>query len=299
MSIDRLDKLWQMYYTDLRQRKVGTRCKELHIATRWSLHDVLGRLIRDYEGDPRARFISFPALDENDESNYNYPYGLGYTTEALHKQRDIMDDASWRALYLEPIEREATLFSADELQYFSELPDREPDNIIAVCDTKEQGSDYCAMPVLYQYGDMFYVNSFICDNGKVESIQPRVAQRLIDERVKMCQIESNRGGTLFAQTIKDKIKELGGFTSITTKWTQTNKTTRIVSNSAWAKSHFYFRDPKDATTPREYKDAMAQLYSYSMVGKVPHDDVADVLSLTVEYILNYMGQKVVVMRRPF
>ena len=300
MSIDRLDKLWQMYYTDLRQRKVGTRAKELHIATRWSLHDVLGRLMRDYEGDPRARFISFPALDENDESNFDYPYGLGYTTEALHKQRDIMDDASWRALYMNtPIEREATLFSADELQYFSELPDREPDNIIAVCDTKEQGADYCAMPVLYQYGDMFYINSFVCDNGKVESIQPKVAQHLVDERVKMCQIESNRGGTLFAQSVKDKVKELGGITSITTKWTQTNKTTRIVSNSAWAKSHFYFRDPKDPSTPREYKEAMNQLYAYSMVGKVPHDDVADVLSLTVEYILNYMGQKAVIMRRPF
>ena len=300
MSIDRLDKLWQMYYTDLRQRKVGTRCKELHIATRWSVHDVLGRLERDYEGDPAARFIRFPALDENDESNFDYPYGLGYTTEALHKQRDIMDDASWRALYLnEPIEREATLFSANELQYFSELPDREPDNIIAVCDTKEQGSDYCAMPVLYQYGDMFYINSFVCDNGKVESIQPKVAQRLVDEKVKMCQIESNRGGTLFAQTVKDKVKELGGFTSITCKWTQTNKTTRIVANSAWAKSHFYFRDPTDPSTSKEYRDAMNQLYSYSMVGKVPHDDVADVLSLTVEYILNYMGQKAVIMRRPF
>lgn len=300
MSIDRLDKLWQTYYTDLRQRKVGTRCKELHIATRWSLHDVLGRLEREYDGDSHARFIRFPALDENDESNFDYPYGLGYTTEALHKQRDIMDDASWRALYLnEPIEREATLFSADELQYFSELPDREPDNIIAVCDTKEQGSDYCAMPVLYQYGDMFYINSFVCDNGKVELIQPKVAQRLVDEKVKMCQIESNRGGTLFAQTVKDKVKELGGFTSITTKWTQTNKATRIVSNSAWAKSHFYFRDPKDPSTPREYRDAMTQLYGYSMVGKVPHDDVPDVLSLTVDYILNYMGQKAVIMKRLF
>ena len=300
MSIDRLDKLWQQYYTDLRQRKVGTRAKELHIATRWSLHDVLGRLEREYEGDPTARFIRFPALNEDDESNFDYPYGLGYSTEALHKQRDIMDDASWRALYMnEPIEREATLFSADELQYFTELPDAEPDNIIAVCDTKEQGADYCAMPVLYQYGDMFYINSFICDNGKVESIQPRVAQRLVDEKVRMCQIESNRGGTLFAQTVKDKVKELGGITSITTKWTQTNKVTRIVSNSAWAKSHFYFRDPKSPDTSREYRDAMNQLYTYSMVGKVPHDDVADVISLTVEYILNYMGQKAVIMRRPF
>ena len=300
MSIDRLDKLWQMYYTDLRQRKVGTRCRELHIATRWSLHDVLGRLEREYEGDPTARFIRFPALDENDESNFDYPYGLGYTTEALHKQRDIMDDASWKALYMnQPIEREGTLFDADELQYFTDLPDTPPDSIIAVCDTKEQGSDYCAMPVLYQYGDMFYVNSFICDNGKVEVIQPRVAQRLVDEKVKMCQIESNRGGTLFAQTIKDKVKELGGNTAITTKWTQTNKQTRIVSNSAWVKSHFYFRDPKAADTPSEYRTAMNQLCSYSMVGKVPHDDVADVLALTVEYILNYMGQRAIIMARPF
>lgn len=300
MSIERLDKLWQMYNVDLRQRKVGTRCKELHISTRWSIHDVIGRLERAYEGNPLARFISFPALDENDESNFDYPYGLGYTTEALRQQRDIMDDASWRALYMnEPIEREATLFSAEELQYFTKLPDVDPDNIIAVCDTKEQGSDYCAMPVLYQYGDMFYINSFICDNGKVESIQPRVAQRLVDERVKMCQIESNRGGTLFAQTIKDKVKELGGFTSITTKWTQSNKNTRIVANSAWAKSHFYFRDPKDPTTPKEYRDALSQLCAYSMIGKVPHDDVADVLSLTVEYILNYMGQRAIIMKRMF
>ena len=300
MSIERLDKLWQMYYTDLRQRKIGDRAKELHIATRWSLHDVIGRLEREYEGDPRARFIRFPALDENDESNFDYPYGLGYTTEALHKQRDIMDDASWKALYMnEPIERTATLFDASELQYFETLPDREPDNIIAVCDTKEQGADYCAMPVLYQYGDMFYVNSFICDNGKVETIQPRVAQRLVDEKVKMCQIESNRGGTLFAQTVKDKVKELGGFTSITTKWTQSNKSTRIVANSAWAKSHFYFRDPKSESTSKEYRTAMTQLCSYSMVGRVAHDDVPDVISLTVEYILNYMGQKAVIMRRPF
>ena len=187
----------------------------------------------------------------------------------------------------------------DELQFFTDLPEREPDNIIAVCDTKEQGSDYCAMPVLYQYGEMFYVNSFICDNGKVEVIQPRVAQRLVDEKVKMCQIESNRGGTLFAQTVKDKVKELGGSTAITTKWTQTNKNTRIVANSAWVKSHFYFRDPNAESTTREYRTAMNQLCSYSMIGKVPHDDVADVLSLTVDYILNYMGQKAVIINRPF
>ena len=300
MSIERLDKLWQAYYTDLRQRKIGTRVKELHIATRWSVHDVIGRLEREYEGDPRARFIRFSALDENDESNFNYPYGLGYTTEALHKQREIMDEPSWRALFCnEPIEREGTLFAPDELQYFSGLPDAEPDAVLAICDTKEQGSDYCAMPVLYQYGDRFYVNSFICDNGKVEIVQDRVAMRLVDERVKLCQIEANRGGTLFANTVKDKVKEYGGFTSITTKWTQTNKTTRIQTNSAWAKAHFLFRDPKDPSTTKEYKDAMAQLYSYSMIGKVKHDDVADSIALAVDFILSFAGNQVQIIKRRF
>lgn len=300
MSMDRLDKLWQAYYTDLRQRKIGTRAKELHIATRWSVHDILGRLEREYEDDPMARFIRFPALDENDESNFDYPYGLGYDTATLRKQRDIMDAPSWDALFMnEPIEREGQLFAPDELQYFTDLPDAEPDAVIAVCDTKEQGSDYCAMPVMYQYGDRFYINSFICDNSKVELVQERVAQRLVDEKVKLCQIESNRGGTLFANSVKDKVKDLGGITSITTKWTQTNKETRIQVNSAWAKSHFLFRDPKDPNTSREYKDAMTQLCSYSMIGKVKHDDIADAIALSVEYILSFAGNKVTIIKRRF
>ena len=300
MSLDRLDKLWQAYYTDLRQRKVGSKAKELHIATRWSLHDVIGRLEREYEGDPKAKFIRFPTLNEDDESNFDYPFGLGYTTEMLHKQRDIMDDASWKALFMNmPIERDGTLFSPEEMQYFTELPDAQPDAIIAVCDTKEQGSDYCAMPVLYQYGDRFYVNSWICDNGKVEIVQERVAQRLVSEKVKLCQVESNRGGTLFAAAVDKRVKELGGFTKITTKWTQTNKETRIQVNSAWAKEHFFFRDTKSETTDKEYKLALNQLYAYSMVGKVKHDDVADVIALTVEYILSFAGNKVTILKRPF
>lgn len=300
LSRDRMDKLWQAYCVDLRQRKVGTRCAELHIATRWTISDVIGRLQEDYADDPRAKFITMPALDENDESNFNYPYGLGYTTEMLHKQREIMDDVSWRALFMNiPVEREGTLFAPEELQYFDELPDADPDAIIAVCDTKEQGSDYCAMPVFYQYGDRFYINSWICDNGKVEIVQERVAERLVHERVKLCQIESNRGGTLFAATVSQRVKELGGFTKITTKWTQTSKDTRIQVNSAYAKDHFFFRDPNASTTDKEYRTAMNQLCSYSMIGKNRNDDTPDVLALAVDYILSFAGNKVQILKRPF
>ena len=300
MSIDRLDKLWQMYYTDLRQRKVGTRAKELHIATRWSVHDVLGRLERDYEGDPRARFIRFPALDENDESNFDYPYGVGYTTEALHKQRDIMDDPSWRALFMnEPIERLGLLYDAEELRRFFTLPDVQPDNILAICDTKEQGSDYCVCPVFYQYGMDFYMDAIICDNGKVEIIEERVAQLLTERKVRMCRIESNRGGTIFAQNVQKRVKELGGMTTITTKWTQSNKETRIQSLSGVVKSHVLFKDESEYAKNKEYREAMNQLCSYSMAGKNKHDDVPDALSMFADWQMSDRTNIATVMKRPF
>lgn len=297
MSRDRLDKLWQMYYTDLRQRKVGTRCKELHIATRWSLHDVLGRLEQEYEGDPTASFIRFPALDENDESNFNYPYGLGYSTEVLRKQRDIMDEPSWNALFMNtPVEREGLLYDASELRRYYQLPDQDPDAVLAICDTKEQGADYCVCPVFYQYGNDFYLESMICDNGKVEVVQERVAQILVTHKVKQCRIESNRGGTIFAQNVEKRIKELGGMTSIQTKWTQSNKETRIQTNSALVKERILF---KDGEIGKEYRDAMTQLTSYSMMGKNKHDDVPDTLALFVDWQMSDRANTVTILKRPF
>ena len=136
LSKERLDKLWETYTTDLRQRKIGNHCKELHIATRWSVHDVIGRLESQYSNSDRAKFIVIPAMNKDDESNFDYDYGVGFTTEFYREQRDIMDDASWRALYMnEPIEREGLLYNSDELQRYFELPDSDPDAVIAVCDT--------------------------------------------------------------------------------------------------------------------------------------------------------------------
>lgn len=297
MSKDRLDKLWQQYYTDLRQRKIGS-CVELHIATRWSIWDPIGRLQLQYEGDPRAKFIALPAVNANDESNFDYPYNLGFTTEFYHAQRDIMDDASWRALYMnEPIERLGRLYDPEELRTYDTLPDTDPDSIIAVCDTKEQGEDFCTMPIAFQYGQDFYIDDFVCNNGKVEVLEGIVANRLVDRKVKLCQIESNRGGTLFAENVRKRVKEMGGPTSISTKWTQSNKETRIQCNSSWVKTHCLFRS--ESVRTKEYRTAIDQLCSYTMQGKNKHDDVPDVLSMFAEYIINSLGAKATIMSRPF
>ena len=298
MNREQLDKLWQTVYTDFFQRAIGTRTKRIVIGTRWSVADPLGRLEEYSEGDEGALFIREPVLDENDESRFNYPYGLGYTTEALHKQREIMDEPSWLAIYQqEPIEREGQLFHPDELRYYTELPEQEPDTVLAICDTKEQGADYCVMPVMYQYGNDFYMDAIICDNGKVEILEGRIASLLVERKVRMCRIESNRGGTLFAQNVQKRVKELGGMTHITTKWTQSNKDTRIQINSGMVKSNILFKMAE--VRDREYREAMTQLCSYSMMGKNKHDDVPDTLAMFVDWQLSDKANIATVMKRPF
>jgi len=300
MSRERLDKLWQTVYTDFFQRAIGDRVRRLIIGTRWSLADPLGRLEDYYSGDSGALFIKEPVLDENDESRFDYPYGLGYTTKALLQQRELMDEPSWLALYQQqPIEREGQLYDPTELRRYFELPDTPPDAVLAICDTKEQGADYCVCPVFYQYGPDFYMDAIICDNGKVEVIQERVAQMLVDRKVKLCRIESNRGGTIFAQNVEKRVKELGGMTSIQTRWTQTNKDTRIQVNSALVKEHILFKDESLYAQNKEYRDAMQQLTTYSMMGKNKHDDVPDALAMFVDWQMTDRANIATIMKRPF
>ena len=300
LSKERLDKLWETYTTDLRQRKIGDHCKELHIATRWSVHDVIGRLEADYGNSDRAKFIVIPALDDNDESNFDYAYGVGFNTKFYHEQRAIMEDASWRALYLnQPIEREGLLYSADELRRYFELPNGEPDAILSVCDTKDRGTDYCGMPVVYKYGDDYYVEKIICDNSNPEVVETRLVMTLIEHKVQMSRFESNSAGGRVAQKVQEQVKAKGGITKITTKYTTANKETKIIVNSPWVKEHCLFKDDSVIKGDKEYKRALNFLCSYTMAGKNKHDDIPDVFAQLSEYIQSLVGGKVEVFKRPF
>ena len=299
LSKERLDKLWETYTTDLRQRKIGDKCKELHIATRWSVHDVIGRLEREYENNPRAKFIRFPAMDENDESNFDYDYGVGFTTKFYREQRDIMDSVSWKALYMnQPIEREGLIYHPDELRRFFELPTQEPDAVIGVCDTKDKGADYAFLPVGYVYGQDYYIGDCICDNGLPDTVDIRLADILVRDKVNMCRFESNSAGRRVAEKIQGEVKKLGGITNITTKFTTANKETKIIVNSAWVKEHCLFLDESKYKRNSDYGRMMDMLCSYTVAGKNKHDDVPDGMAMFAEFAQSLNGAKVEVFKRP-
>lgn len=302
LSKERLDKLWETYTTDLRQRKIGDHCKELHIATRWSVHDVLGRLEETYGNGTKAKFIVIPALDENDESNFDYDYGVGFNTKVLHEQRDIMDDASWKALYMnQPIEREGLLYSRNELRRYFELPDSAPEAVLSVCDTKDKGVDYCVMPIAYKYGNDYYIDKFICDNSNPEVVEARLTSVLVERKVQMSRFESNSAGGKIAEKVQGEVKKNGGIAKITTKYTTANKETKIIVNSPFVKEHFLFKDDSVIKNDKEYQKALNFLCSYTMASKTgnKHDDVPDAMAMLAEYVQDIGGMKAVVFKRPF
>lgn len=279
LSKERLDKLWQTYNTDLKTRKKD-QCKEIHIQTRWSVGDVVGRLQREHADDPKARFIAIPALDDSGESNFEYKYGVGFSKEYFEDMKLSMDDVSFKCLYMnEPIEREGLLYHEDELRRYLTLPQNEPDAIWSIVDTKSKGVDYFFQPVLLQYGNDYYLDDCICNNASDYEVQyQRSADILINHKVNACQFESNAGGDRVALEVDKRVKNAGAYCNITQQYTTQNKETKIFVYAPWVKAHVLFKDTSLYSPKGDYGEMMRQILSYSVAGKNSHDDAVDGLA---------------------
>ena len=303
LNRDRMDALYRSYTVDLKQREQGNFVKEIHIATRWSVHDILGRLEATFLGRPEARFINIPVEDEDTHhSNFNYPYGLGFSDAMIAELRETMDEKMFNALYMgKPVEYEGQLYPEEELRRYFELPDGEPDAILAVCDTKTTGSDYCVLPVVYQYGDNFYVEDVVCENYAPDVVETSVVQMLLKHGVQQAQFESNVAGGKMAQVCQERIDQAGGRTHITTKWTNSVKETKIMVNAPWVKKNCVFKDNSviKGSEWAEYRLMLRQLTGYTLAGKNKHDDVPDAFAQFALYVGSKLNAKIKIAKRWF
>lgn len=279
-----LDKLWDKYAVDARQRKTqdtdGKPCKEIHIATRWSVHDVIGRIQNMYVGNPRVKTISVPDVDPvTGESNFDYEYG-GFTKEFFADQQLLMDEISYRCLYKqEPIEREGLLFPDDKIRRYFNLPHGEPEIITAQCDTKGKGTDYFVMPILQKYGEDYYCVDCVCDNTADYEMQyENASNTLVNNKVQECEFERNAGGDRVAMEVNKRVENKGWICNITDVPTETNKEARIFQCSNWILQHIIFKDQSLYKPNEPYGVMVSLLKRYSVTGKKQLDDVPDVFS---------------------
>lgn len=238
-----LDKLWNKYAVDARQRKIqdtdGNNCKEIHIATRWSVKDVIGRIQDKYVGDTRVKVIAVPDIDpKTGESNFDYEFS-GFTKEFFEDQQLLMDEISYKCLYKqEPIEREGLLFPEDKIRRYLNLPHGEPEIVTGQCDTKGKGTDYFVLPVLQKYGEYYYCVDCVCDNtADYEEQYRNAAGVLVNNKVQECEFERNAGGDRVAMEVNKRVESVGWICNITDVPTETNKEARIFQCSNWILQH--------------------------------------------------------------
>lgn len=300
-SPERLEKKYESYSIDLRTRKMEG-CKELHICTRWSVHDIIGHLASMYEDDPRARFLAIDCYDENGESVFNYKIN-GFSTQYFKDLEQSMDSVSFQCMFRShPIEREGLLYAEEELNYYlGGLPvdengkTKEPDAILGVCDTKDTGTDYNCLLVGVKYGNKVYLEDVIYDNGSPYVLDELNADCLVRNNVQMCQFESNKEGSRTGNEVQKLIDTKGGRCSITKKYTTQNKETKIMVNSDWVKKHVIFKDKSEWN--KMYMAFMNSVFSYVQLGKNKHDDGVDALAMLALFVQSFETSQVQIFSR--
>ena len=233
LNKDRLISAWSKVDNNLLPR-AKEKAKILWCGTRWSMIDPAGLRMELLENDERFKnrryeIINLSALDENDESQFDYDYSVGFSTEYYRMRRASFernnDMASWNAQYMgEPIERDGALFSPGEFRYYNGvLPDGEPDRIFMAVDPAFGGGDFVASPVCFQYGDDIYVHDVVYDSGDKKVTQPLLAQAVIKHNVAAMQIEANKSTEAYKEGVQEELKKQSRRINLTTKAAPSDK----------------------------------------------------------------------------
>ncbi|MBR1851565.1 MAG: phage terminase large subunit, partial [Lachnospiraceae bacterium] len=277
LSPKRLENRYQDYLNVLVDRK-NDGSRELMVGTRWNVMDPLGRVETQYKKNPRYRFRKIPALNEHDESNFQYDYGKGFSTKYYRDMRKKLDRNEWMAKYQQaPFIREGLLFPENELRFYNGvLPDGEFLKA-AACDVAWGGGDSLSMP----FGNAFgtdgdvYISDWIFNKGDKYVTKPLVVGKTMQNQPNMMRFEANNGGDEYAESIDTMLKERGFKTNITWKKAdnKTSKLAKIIQYAPDIKRRFVFLAPE--LRSEEYKEAMEELMMFVQIGKNEHDDAPD------------------------
>ena len=309
MSKDRMTSLWVIVDNNFITRgKLSS--KFIWEGTRWSNSDPIGLrlevLQREENKHIRYKVINIPALNENDESNFDYEYGVGFSTEYYLSRRASFehnqDLPSWSAQYMgSPIEREGTVFSPDDMNFFNgELP---PDDMLVrkfmVVDPAFGGGDFTAAPIVYQYSDgSVYVVDTVYDNGDKTITQKLIVDAIKEHGIQAVRFECNKMTMSYKEEVERALTEKNIKINLMTKTAPNNqaKEMRIFDKAPLIRT-FYFLDENKRS--KAYKTFMVNVYSFRVTGHNKHDDAPDSLAMAADFIERPASAKVEVFRRPW
>lgn len=313
LSPMRMENTYQEYLNKMVDRK-NDGARELMVGTLWNVLDPLERMRKQYENDPQYRFRRIPALNENDESNFDYEIN-GFSTAYYRDMREKLDKAEWMAKFMQkPYVREGLLFPDNELRFFNGDFDDELENkerkIIALCDPAFGGADNLSMPVCADFGGkQKYIIDWVYKKGTQAVTVPLVVAAIKKHYITELHIEQNAGGKLITDSIKAEMKKQNVyFCRIIPYYANTKlpKEEKIKGYSDRVKETFIFLmsrqylaidDRPTYIRTQMYQDAMDEFTMYTSEGKNPHDDASDSIT-QLAIVIDKKATQTVIMSSP-
>lgn len=309
LNKDRLAGAWFKVDNNLIPR-AKEQAKILWVGTRWSMVDPAGVRMDLLMNDPafknrRFLIINIPALDPaTDESNFEYAYGVGFSTEFYRQRRASFernnDLASWFAQYMgEPIERDGALFAPEDMRFYNGiLPSGEPDRIFMACDPAFGGGDFVSAPVAYQFGNDVYIHDVVFDASDKKITRPKIVNMVLKHKIQAARFEGNNGGEDYKEWIEEDLKKKGYRLNITSRKAPTNKRKeqRIFDKAPEIREFYFLESGKRS---KEYNQFMTNLFSFKITGKNTNDDAPDSLAQLVEVKTDSFGSHPEIFSRRF
>lgn len=313
LSPMRMENTYQEYLNKMVDRK-NDGARELMVGTLWNVLDPLERMRKQYENDPQYRFRRIPALDENDESNFDYEIN-GFSTAYYRDMREKLDKAEWMAKFMQkPYVREGLLFPDNELRFFNGDFDDELENkerkVIALCDPAFGGADNLSMPICADFGGkQRYIIDWVYKKGTQAVTVPLIVAAIKKHYITELHIEQNAGGKLMTDSIKTEMKKQNVyFCRIIPYYANTKlpKEEKIKGYSDRVKEIFIFLisrqylaidDRPTYIRTQMYQDAMDEFTMYTSEGKNPHDDASDSIT-QLAIVIDKKATQTVIMSSP-
>lgn len=294
LSPQRMENTFQEYLNKMVDRK-NDGAKELMVGTLWNVLDPLQRLSVMYGQDDSYVFRRIPALNENDESNFDYEIN-GFSTQYYRDMREKLNNAEWMAKFQQqPYVREGLLFPAEELMYSDGIIPEGTWIVTALCDPAFGGADSLSMPVKLKHKETGKqtIIDWVFKKGTQNITIPLVADAIVRNAITELRIEKNSGGGLYADNLKKELERRNCHHCRIILFNASNrmdKMERIKAYSDYVKDNYYFlTETRYLPAPQNdkengiirfrrsemYNNAMNELHMITSEGKNPHDDSAD------------------------
>ena len=312
LSPSRMENTYQEYQNKMLDR-MNDGAKELMVGTLWNVNDPLERERKQYEDDPRHRFRRIPALNDNDESNFQYEIN-GFSTQYYLDMRNRLDKAEWMAKFQQaPFVREGLCFPIEKLRFFDGILPLGQCRTIGIVDAAFGGGDSLSMPICKDFGEeQRYIVAWVHDKRSPDYTVSRVVDAIERYMITFLWFEKNSGGQLLSEKIKDEMQSRGVEhckIELYSAPVKMHKEEKITGYSDAVLRHFLFLRPKVKRgdidegeiyyADSDYRKAIDEMTTWSAEGKKQHDDAPDAIaSLAMKLSSRVSGNTIQAIENP-